>query len=118
MAVPSGEKVRMQKRSHAWIDQRSLELAKAIAVKLRADPSLIDVARRNLGRWKARMEIWPRALREWEAILERGSLEEILEVLLDTGDTGCRLRQSSPFTGILTASERKAIFTRHDTIGA
>jgi hypothetical protein len=108
----------MGKRSHPWIDARSLRMAQAIAEKLRADPSLLEIARGNLRRWKSRLSPWPKSLQEWEGILDRGSLPEVLEILLDPGDAGCRRRQSSPFTGILTVRERKAIFEDHEKIGA
>jgi hypothetical protein len=41
-------------QGHQRIDQRSLALHRAIAEKLRADPSLIQIAHDNLDRWSAK----------------------------------------------------------------
>ena len=108
----------LRKRSHEWIDARSLAMAEAIAEKIRRDPSLVDRARENLSRRKERLAQWPKALEEWEEILASFSLEEILSALLSDGEDGRRRRQSSPFTGILSPEERKVIFERYEEIGA
>ena len=104
-------------RSHEWIDARSLALAEAVGERIRADPSLLDVARKNLLRWRRRMHPWPHVLQEWEAILAEGSADEILAALVSDSEEGRRLRQSSPFAGILTPAERKEIFDRYEEIG-
>jgi hypothetical protein len=92
---------------HEIIDQASLEMAKRIATRVRTHPSLLDVARENLVRWKERNADSPRLMRnyvEWEQILER-PLEEILAILCAETDEGQRLRQNSPFGRILTPQE-------------
>lgn len=81
-----------------------------IAQKVAADPALIDVARRNVETWSARYgNSPPRALEEWRTILKR-SWPEIAAAMTDPGETGTRLRQSSPFAGVLTASERRRVY--------
>ena len=107
----------MKKRSHEWIDARSLDLARAVAEKVRRDPSLLEKARGNLSRWKDRLHPWPRALQEWEEILGHPSLDRILLLLVEDSEEGRRRRQSSPFTGILTPGERQAIFERYEALG-
>lgn len=47
-------------------------------------------------------------LREWQGLLD-GSFEDLFAVLLSTDERATRLRQSSPFCGILTPEERLAI---------
>jgi hypothetical protein len=89
-------------RSHAWIDRRSLALHEAVATKLEATPELIEVARANLSRWLCTNP--SQALREWQDVLERSSLTE----------RSVRLRQSSPFAGVLTRDERAAILRHYD----
>jgi len=107
-----------RKRSHQWIDARSLALAKAVAERVRRDPSTIEIARGNLRRWKETLALWPPALQEWERILQESPVETILEALVADDEDGRRRRQSSPFTGVLSESERRAIFEEYEAIGA
>lgn len=96
---------------HELQDATSLALARAIAARLRADPSLLRVGLNNIERWSARNADAPGLLRcyaEWRAIIE-GGLDEVLRSLEREDDEGQRLRQSSPFTGILTPQEVWAI---------
>ena len=104
-------------RSHNWVDQRSLALARAIADKLRRDPALLEVARENIRRWKVSLHPWPPALQEWESVLALG-LETALATLTKDGPQGRRLRQSSPFAGVLTPQERNAIFEEYESLAA
>ena len=100
--------------SHEFLDWVSLERAKAIAAKLRDDPGLVEVARANLRRWLARGDDYSagarRALEDWQRLLERAPLEEVLSVLTDPSEKGTQRRQSSPFAGILTEEERMSIY--------
>jgi hypothetical protein len=93
-------------RSHDWIDRRSLALHQAVAEKLEASPELLDVARANVSRW---LRTNPsRALFEWQAVLETSSLAEVLDLLRSPSERAVRLRQSSPFAGVLARREREA----------
>ena len=94
---------------HSRIDERSLAMHRLVAEKLASDPSLIDLARTNVHRWQASYDVRSPALAEWEQILE-GSIADILALLVDRSENATRLRQSSPFAGILTEAERKAIY--------
>jgi len=94
-------------RSHQWIDQRSLALHEAVAAKLEADPQLLDVARRNLERWLQQNPAL--ALREWRRILDSTPLADVVALLRSSSEEATRLRQSSPFAGLLTTEERRAI---------
>jgi hypothetical protein len=98
-------------RSHQEIDARSLALAQAIVAKIDSDPRRTGLlrARANCDRWLAR-ERRP-AIAEWRAILHR-EWDEVRQVLLDPSEEGTRLRQSNPFTGVLTSHERDVIFHR------
>lgn len=98
-------------RSHDWIDQRSLALDRMIAEKLRADPELLQRARNTLQNWiLQRQPTVPKPLLEWETILATWPLERILALLVSSEEEARRLRQSSPFCGILTEQERLRIF--------
>jgi hypothetical protein len=100
-------------RSHAWIDQRSLALHEAVAAKLEAQPQLLEVARANLQRW---LSTNPAAvLREWWQVLDTTPLPELLALLRSPGDEAARLRQSSPFAGLLTPEERQSILNYHES---
>lgn len=94
---------------HARIDERSLALHRLVARKVEADPSLLDKVRATLRRWQG-MDGTPRlALREWESILS-GSPEQVGRILTEQSEKATRLRQSSPFCGILTEGERRAVY--------
>lgn len=98
-------------KTHERIDRRSLALAQAVVRAIDRDP-----ARMGLGRARMTCERWRRqapspAVEEWSRILGTG-WEAIRTVLLDPGEEGCRLRQSSPFCGILSPQERWEICRR------
>ena len=86
---------------HALLDRRSLMMHRLIAERLRANPALLETARANMARWNCPERGW---WREWTAILEQ-PLDEILTILERDDEEGCRLRQSSPFAGILNPQE-------------
>jgi hypothetical protein len=105
-------------RTHLDIDRRSLALAEAVAEVVDRDPErFLARARATCCRWVGKHP--SAAVTEWQAILE-GGWADIRPRLLDPGEEGCRLRQSSPFTGILTCRERWAIYRRFggETAGA
>ena len=84
----------------------------AIAEKLRADPKLLEKVRDRLRRTLSdeRVSISTRdAYREWLEVIEQHSFAEVLSLLVDPGEEGNRLRQSTPFAGILSKAEREAI---------
>jgi hypothetical protein len=99
-------------RSHDWIDRRSLALHEAVAAKLDERPELLHVAHDNLARWLQRSP--SPALQEWRDLLGRATLADITTLLRSPADSAARLRQSSPFAGILTPQERRTIMDRHD----
>ena len=99
-------------RSHQWIDRRSLALHDAVASKLERDPRLVSIARTNLERW-IRANPSP-ALQEWQDVLDRTPLPALVALLRSSGEYPARLRQSSPFAGVLTREERQAILEHHD----
>ena len=93
---------------HKRIEERSLQLHKEIARRLQRHPQLLEIAKGNLSRWIERdgeTPVWS----EWSEILN-GPLSQVLSVLLSPDEKGARLRQSSPFSGILTPKERWKIY--------
>ena len=103
-------------RSHEWIDQRSLALDRGVAKKLRAQPALLGRARTTLERWiQQRQPAVPAPLREWQDVLTNWPLERVLDLLTRADEQARRLRQSSPFCGILSAEERLAILKEYES---
>jgi hypothetical protein len=106
-------------RSHEWIDRRSLALDRAIAEVIRSQPELLERAKTTLTRWvEQRQPSVPPVLLEWKEILDHWPLDKILVFLESADETARRLRQSSPFCGILTPEQRLAIFKEYESLAA
>ena len=92
---------------HADIDQVSLELGRRVAERLRSQPELIEVARANLDRWSrqnASVSSLLRCYAEWQELLSR-PVDAICELLCAKTHPAQRLRQNSPFVGVLSPRE-------------
>ncbi|MEO6847715.1 MAG: hypothetical protein ABI443_09145 [Chthoniobacterales bacterium] len=99
-------------KSHDQIDERSLELHELVADKLARNPALLERAQANLSRWlSARPD--ELALQEWQEILSRLQLQDVIGLLRSGTEDAARLRQSSPFVGILSSDERHTIFAHY-----
>ena len=100
---------------HRRLDLRSLAMHTLVARKLARDPELLTFARDNLKRWGERWgrdtPVWHN---EWQAVLKR-PWREVAALITDLSPRATRLRQSSPFAGVLTREERKRI---HDAFRA
>jgi hypothetical protein len=96
-------------KTHEHIDRRSLVLARAVVDAIDRDPRRagLEQARSTCRRWQ--LQAPSPAVAEWGRILEL-EWEAIRLFLLDPGEEGRRLRQSSPFCGVLSARERWEIF--------
>jgi hypothetical protein len=95
---------------HRIAEARSLALHCLIARKIAAEPRLLEIAKRNLAAWTARYgDAPPRALEEWRRVLAR-PWPEIAALITDPGERANRLRQSSPFAGVLSATERRRVY--------
>jgi hypothetical protein len=57
------------------------------------------------------------AMQEWLNLLKTVSLEELLALVVDDSEIARRLRQSTPFAGILTQEERRRILEKHESAG-
>jgi hypothetical protein len=93
--------------NHEVQDSISFELARRIASGLPLHPEWLELARTNLERWSRLNSNSLSLLRcydEWEKLLER-SVSEICTALTDETDEGQRLRQNSPFAGVLSPDE-------------
>ncbi len=95
---------------HRIIEARSLAMHCLVAQKIEINPALLKRVKKTLENWRSRYgNDIPRALDEWHAILQR-PWPEIAHVITDTGEPATRLRQSTPFAGVLTAGERERVY--------
>lgn len=95
---------------HRRLDQRSLALHSAVADVIRRNPHAIARALSNLARWEKTLDgSW---IGEWRALL-LGPRDALLSFLTERSERADQLRQSSPFTGVLSATERKRIYESH-----
>jgi hypothetical protein len=81
---------------------------RAIAERLRADPGLIELARRRTAAWRASGEVHSEYVEAWERLLGL-PLEDVCARIVDPGEQARALRQVSPFAGVLSARERWSI---------
>jgi hypothetical protein len=99
---------------HSRVDERSLAMHRLVAEKLRTNPALLDRARENLHRWRKTEGSPSLTLAEWETILS-GPAAQVAQFLEERSERATRLRQSSPFAGILTEAERQAVYESYST---
>jgi hypothetical protein len=99
---------------HIRIERRSIALHRAIAERIRQNPALMDKARENLEKYHDQFlrenRPLPKALSEWRDILTNQPLETVMAFLVSFDESAVRLRQSSPFAGVLTPKERWKIY--------
>src|SRR5205814_2578112 len=92
---------------HEIQDRASLEMGRRVAAGLPQHPEWLQLARENLDRWSQLNSNAPSLLRcyaEWRELLTL-PVEKICEILTSETDEGQRLRQNSPFAGVLSPKE-------------
>jgi hypothetical protein len=100
----------MKSRSeHELAAQRSLELHRQIAARLRDGECLRDAALTRIQRWRREGLIAEPYARAWEELLG-APIEQLVAALLDEGETGRALRQATPFTFVIQPRERWRIW--------
>lgn len=93
--------------THAIIDRRIADLVALCMDKVEANPALLLLARNNINKWAD-----GRVKTEWIAILDL-PLKSMRAVLLADTEEAKRIRQSAPFGGFLSTSERMEIFKKY-----
>jgi hypothetical protein len=96
---------------HAVAEKTSLALHRAVAERLRADPSQVERARRRVEGWLRDGTVAKAYAEAWREILSRPA-GEVACFLEDPGERARQLRQTSPFAGFLGARTRWAIWRR------
>ncbi|HVS66769.1 MAG TPA: hypothetical protein VMT85_25060 [Thermoanaerobaculia bacterium] len=96
---------------HRRAEIRSLALHAEVVRRLRERPALIDEARRRLERWAASGAVAAPYVEAWTEALEQAP-EELYAQLVADDEEARALRQCSPFAGVLTPTERWAIWRR------
>ncbi|HSO39085.1 MAG TPA: MmcQ/YjbR family DNA-binding protein [Labilithrix sp.] len=89
-------------RDHHDADRRSLALHAEVARRVRTNPELRERARARLSR------ISPAYREAWSTLLD-GSLDRLLETLIDESETATALRQASPFSFAIDPKTRQRI---------
>lgn len=103
------------------MDERSRALGAAVGEHLKQTPSLVRVARDQIGRWEENAVANSdgrvlRALKEWRTLLDELTLDQLIELLREDSTRAARLRQSSPFAGLLPDGERAAILAHFEEL--
>lgn len=95
-------------RTHQDIDLRSLALHRLVADKIRRNPALFDTVKQTLARWRTTVCVSSQPyLQEWQRLADQG-LDACLRAAEEDSEQARALRQSSPFTGVLSHGERFA----------
>ena len=87
-------------------------LLELVADKLEREPALLRVPLENIDRWIANGHTAPQRLEEWRRIVLRArdsaeGFAELLGLLRGNDSAQERLKEFSPFAGVLTAAERR-----------
>jgi hypothetical protein len=94
--------------THQQIEARSILLHRAVAQRISAQPGLLEIARSNLRRWidqEGPRPYWT----DWKTLLD-GPLKDLLTFMVSPVEDARRLRQCSPFAGLLSPQERWKIY--------
>ena len=98
---------------HVTIDCRLLALHELVREKFLLDPAGVrSLAVRNLARWRCRGADCE-GYAQWVRILESASDRELADILVERSERADALRQSTPFTGVITQAERAAVFLEY-----
>ncbi len=112
LSFAQGESKRQTKRTHADKDKEAIHRGRALAQLLGQDTTLVSRAlgwvRDQLGSASPGVA---RSLHEWERILVAATPAQLRRLLADDSERATRLRQSNPFSPILSREERRKLRT-------
>lgn len=101
---------------HGHRDAELRGLAYHRVVARRLDRRIVQAARDRLQGWRAEGRIDPGYAREWEQVLAE-SPARIARLIAGDSQRMRDLRQSSPFAGVLSEPERRALYAALDEAG-
>lgn len=102
--------VRMPPLDLRVLDARSLALHVQVAKKIERNPALLEIAHQNLARWQERGSGAEGAgITAWRQVLRR-SWPAIASLLTEQSEAAVRLRQTTPFVGVLSRRERDRVY--------
>jgi len=108
--LPAVENNPVRQSDHRILDARSLALHCKIKRKIDQHPDLLETPRRNLARWsESASGPTPAYIQEWLEILDQ-PWPDVAAFITSFSDEAVRLRQSSPFAGVLNPQERKQVY--------
>jgi hypothetical protein len=102
---------RGRERDHRDAELRGLAYHRVVARRL--DRRIVQMARDRLEQWRSVARIDPRYAREWEQVLSE-SPARIAHLIAEDSQRMRDLRQSSPFAGVLSEPERRALYEALD----
>lgn len=94
---------------HRLAEERSLAYHQAIAERLLREPRILEEARRVVEGWMRGTSPTPFYAEAWRTLLA-GDAATVAAFITDPGERARELRQSTPFTGVLSARERWVIW--------
>jgi hypothetical protein len=98
----------MERATHQLHEMRSLMMHRIVAKRFHDDPAaIIKFGLNNLERWRNK-GVDCDDYRIWEEIL-RFTPQRLTEVLSSSNEEAIRLRQSSPFAGLIPEDSRQKI---------
>lgn len=98
---------------HEQIDTENRQRDRRLATLIRRNPGAIELARVNLERWAARWGASNPAWEEWGQVLRMLTPAQLADFLESRTPKADRLRQSSPFLGVLGAAEPQVVPDEH-----
>jgi hypothetical protein len=103
-----------RKFSHAELDARARALAAAVSTRIRVDPGIVQRASAHVDARLASASAGEQGeLREWQRIFRTMSMPRLRRFLVEGSERANRLRQTSPFFGVLSADERDRLIAEH-----
>lgn len=107
--IDASERRRDLQDAHARRDDEKLRLHHAVAQQLLRDPGrVLAIAKANLRRWCTSDADTP-YYEEWGQILGTLGVRELADLIVSDSEDARRLRQSTPFVGVVPRGKRDAI---------
>ena len=94
-------------------DKLSFAFHAAVKRELISDPErVLTIAKNNLKRWRENYNDIPKWMADWNKIIEKGA-SDVVNVLDGKDEESTLLRSSSPFTGVISQTERMEIIIKY-----